>query len=240
MSTVIQTTAPISIDELKKYFVDNSITYSIDYSNSTLKGNKLLVYLGNLNLPCNLDVEFNDEFLELLKDYFNCKILVSIPVLEICAIEVLFFYRFGRPETEGKMFSNKVLEKFIEENKEIIERWAKILDSLTLYNMFAVNCSEFNEFVKEHPEDLSDDITGINFVNLLKYQEFYLFYSDINREWLTYYKAYFNEYMFKGKNLYHYWATDNNPLFLLTFAIVSNSITPDDLKKTYESEKEEV
>jgi hypothetical protein len=31
--------------------------------------------------------------------------------------------------------------------------------------------------------------------------------------------------MFKGKNLYSYWANINNPMFLLTFGIGSGDVT---------------
>jgi hypothetical protein len=33
--------------------------------------------------------------------------------------------------------------------------------------------------------------------------------------------------MFKGKNMYSFWANQNNPLFLLTFAIGSGEVTTD-------------
>ena len=45
---VIETTAPIKIEELKKYFADKETFYVIDYANSDLKGSKLLTYLSNL------------------------------------------------------------------------------------------------------------------------------------------------------------------------------------------------
>jgi hypothetical protein len=34
--------------------------------------------------------------------------------------------------------------------------------------------------------------------------------------------------MFKGKNLYSYWANENNPMFLLTFNIAEGTITGDE------------
>ena len=43
----IETIIPISMDNLKKYFVDKETFYSIDYENSELKGKKMLTYLSN-------------------------------------------------------------------------------------------------------------------------------------------------------------------------------------------------
>ena len=232
----IKVTAPIAIDELKKYFVDNNVHYEIDYKNSTLKGSKLLIYLSNLNIPCDIDTEFDDEFLELLKDYFNSKTLVQIRTLEIAALEMLFTNRFGLPQTEGKMLSNAQLTKFVEENKEIIDQWSKVLDSLTLYNMQTVDVPEFREFVESHPSDPTDDLTGINFVQLLKYEEFFVFYGKVNTEWLTNYTAYFNEYMFKGKNLFSYWGNINNPMHVLTATIASGKISKEEYIDYYKAD----
>ena len=232
----IKVTAPIAIDELKKYFVDNNVHYEIDYKNSTLKSSKLLIYLSNLNIPCDIDTEFDDEFLELLKDYFNSKTLVQIRTLEIAALEMLFTNRFGLPQTEGKMLSNAQLTKFVEENKEIIDQWSKVLDSLTLYNMQTVDVPEFREFVESHPSDPTDDLTGINFVQLLKYEEFFVFYGKVNTEWLTNYTAYFNEYMFKGKNLFSYWGNINNPMHVLTATIASGKISKEEYIEYYKAD----
>ena len=50
-TNVIKTIAPIAIEDLKKYFLDKSITYNIDYTNSKIKGTKLLTYISNLDIP---------------------------------------------------------------------------------------------------------------------------------------------------------------------------------------------
>ena len=73
--------------------------------------------------------------------------------------------------------------------------------------------------LKGFPEDGTEELTGINFLSLLKYEPFYIYYSKIKQSNLKFYTKYFNEYMFKGKNLYEYWATENNPLFLISFGI---------------------
>jgi hypothetical protein len=67
----------------------------------------------------------------------------------------------------------------------------------------------------------------VNFISLLKKPEFYSIYQKIDQSKLKFYKNYFNEYMFKGKNMYSFWANQNNPLFLLTFAIGSGEVTTD-------------
>jgi hypothetical protein len=110
-------------------------------------------------------------------------------------------------------------KNFITDNLEIIKQWESKLDSLTLYNMYIVNSPEMQEFAKGFPEDNTEELTGINFLSLLKHEPFFIYYGKIKESNLKFYTKYFNEYMFKGKNLYSYWATENNPLFLLTFGI---------------------
>ena len=64
---IIETKAPIAIDELKKYFTDKDVSYLIDYEKSDLKGKKLLTYLSNLDIPAdikNVDLELVKEIIK--------------------------------------------------------------------------------------------------------------------------------------------------------------------------------
>jgi len=209
---IVETTAPISLNHLKLYFSDKNTKYIIDYENSQLKDELLLTYLGNLELPCDLKIENKESLYNLLKHYLSFKQIVNIPYLEHIAIDILFQY---------KGLTENVDAEFINDNLEIINNWAKKLDSLTLYNMWIIESSEFKDFVKTHPENDTDTIEGVNFVSLLKHSHFYSYYDIINNDNLEYYSVYFNEYIFKGNNLYAYWANENNPLFLLTWSIAS-------------------
>jgi hypothetical protein len=210
---IIETTAPISIDNLKKYFADKTTFFIINYKDSALKNTKLLTYLSNLDIPC--DVNFKDcsekECFDMIKDYLNTQTIVNIPSLEKATIGIL-------QQTKGLV---PIVDKdFIEENKEILNKWISKLESLTLYNMYIVKDETFKEFVNSFPVDETKEMTGVNFVSLLKHQNFYSFYQNTNQSHLKFYPYYFNEYIFKGKNLFHYWANENNPLFLLTYGII--------------------
>lgn len=214
---VIKTTAPISIDDLKKYFADKTINYVIDYDNSSLKGQKLLTYLGNLDLPCDIELSFEQpEHFDLLKDYLETNFLVKISSLEKAAIECLF-------EKKGLSESSRFSD-FIKSNQETVNQWESRLESLTLFNLWILDSEELREWVESHPEDSSDVSKYINFVNLLKYTDFYQYYSKISESNLKNYKNIFNDYCFKGKNLYEFWANDQNPMFLLTWSIASGEM----------------
>ena len=149
------------IEDLKKHFEDKETSYLIDYEKSELKGEKLLTYLSNLDLPCDLKNITPD----LLKDYFHSTSLVNCRELEEMAIDVLLQYKvvdnFG-PE----------IQKFISENFEIVKKWTQKLDSLSLYNMYMVNEQSLKNMSKSFPHDDTDELEGINFISIVKIQRF--------------------------------------------------------------------
>jgi hypothetical protein len=218
---VIETTAPISIEELKQYFTDKECFFVIDYKNSKLKGKKLLTYLSNLEIPS--DINFigttEEEFGELFKEYLNLEMIGNIPTLEKITIDVLKEYK-GLTDT-------KIFEKLIQQNSDNWKSWVSKLDSLTLFNMYSIDNEEFKNFVESHTLDETNCLKGVNFVSLLKHETFYNLYEKIDKQDLKFYKKYFEDYMFKGKNLYSYWANENNPMFLLTFGIAGGLVTGD-------------
>jgi hypothetical protein len=210
---IINTVAPIPIDELKKYFVDPDTKFLINYKDSKLKDSKLLTYLSNLDIPADIDLNGseNQEFFDLLKAYFESPFLLNVDLLEESAIEVLL--------TRKNIIVKEEYSKFIDENTEIIDKWVNVLESLLLYNVSIINEPKIKETLSSFEIVPGQDLVGINFVNLIKHEHFYLFYDSVNNDHLKYYQGYFDDYMFKGKNLYSYWAHENNPLFLISFGI---------------------
>ena len=218
--TVIKTIAPIAIQDLKLYFTDKSTFYHIDYANSALKNAKLLVYLSNLDLPCDLIIDqVSAEFKELLVAYLHHPLVVNLPLLENAAIDMLL---------ESKGLGSFGYADFIAENADIIKHWTQVLDSLTLYNLYTINSPELKDFVTAHPINETSTAEGINFVSLLKNDKFYDFYAKVDSGNLQFYKNYFDLTMFKGANLYSYWANGANPMFLLTYGVAQGLVKPDE------------
>jgi len=201
---MIETTAPISIDYLKKYFEDKETRFLIDYKKSDIQGEKFLVYLSNLDVPC--DVKNYDD--ALVEEYLKTTMLVSIPSLENIVTQLLYALKDGQDVPF----------------KEHLLNWEKKIDSLTLYNMYMVKSNEFKEFVESFPKDDTKDLKGINFVSLLKNEATYGLFEKIKESNLTFFSKYFNDYMFKGNSLYSFWANKNNPMFLLTWGIAEGQI----------------
>jgi len=209
MSKVITTTAPIAIEYLKEYFADKETTYVIDYAESELKGEKLLVYLGNLDLPADIKFETSEDLEEMVLAYASSTFIVNIRSLEFAMLNLLLKNEIGFPLTD--------------ELQVLLDHWSVRIKSLLLYNLHTVNLEEFNTFVDAAPKDDTDSLVGVNFVSLLKYEELgqIIVDDDNNLDECINYTKYFNDYMFKGKNLFSYWANPNNILFLQTWSIGS-------------------
>ena len=211
----VKTPAPISIDNLKLYFEDKETFYEIDYASSTIKGDKLLVYISNLDIPCDIIVESDEDLEEILLHYLDSSFLVNLPSLESKVIDLLLQYKEIIPVKNESLLSSL---------KSQLTNWTEKLDSLPLYNMYVINDETIKSWVTEsHTTDSTDSLEGVNFVSLLKRPEFYNFFDKPMFE-PKYYSTYFNDYMFKGTNLYSFWAHTNNPMFLLTQAIASGQL----------------
>lgn len=228
---VIDTIAPIKIDDLKKYFEDKETFFMIDYSGSSIKTEKLLVYISNLDVPCDIKLSGKEEIVEVMSAYLDSSFLVNIPTLEKTAMSLLFQYK-GLEE---------VLDQdLLDQLKPQLANWTEKLDSLPLFNLYAIQDDELkNWVVNEHETDTTSDLKGINFVSLLKYEDFYYFYQKMETK-PKYFSVMFNEYMFKGRNLYSFWATENNPMFLLTHSIAGGTINTEQYIKCAKKAHEEI
>ena len=216
---IITTKAPIGIEDLKVYFQDKNTKYLIDYAASDLKGEKLLIYLGNLDLPCDIIYDNNESLYEMVEAYLKFNHIVNIESLEIRAIDMLL-----QRKNLKKQFTPEIVEKL----GDLLDQWTNKLESLLLYNMYILNDENIKESIQEYQHNDTDSTAGINFVSLLKHEEFYVFFESTDESNLAYYSKYFNDYMFKGQNLYSYWANENNPMFLLTWGIANGVVTKEE------------
>lgn len=220
--SVIDVIAPIDIEQLKLYFEDKTIQYRVNYSQSQLKEEKFLTYLSNLDLPCQVVFENIVDYDELLKAYLSFNMVVNIESLERGVIDLLL---------QRLNIYEKVDNDLLEQTENQLQHWTDRLMSLSLYNLYTIE--EFKSKIKENEEDDTVDLLGINFVSLLKYKDLYSIYT-IQDYPVKYYSKYFNDYMFKGKSLFSYWANKNNPLFLITQAIAEDTFDMQEYMKLRE------
>lgn len=207
------TSTPIPLDLLKRTFTED-FEFVIDYPKSKFKGKVLLTYLSNLGINCSLHLPDVDETLALVGDYLKTPTLVSIPELEEIVINILLF---RKGDINDLNIDVDVVAKFIDENIESIERWERRINALPL---FALSLHPgLKETMIGYPVDEDLTFSGINYVNLIKHRYFPLLVGDVPVEKYTYNATLFNEVVFGGKNLFHYFAIKENPLFLSLLAL---------------------
>ena len=218
---IISCTAPIQLDDLKKYFTDKSLNFHINYTNSVLQDKKLLVYLSNLGVPCDIILSDTFSFEErsnLLKQYMMLPLIIDVPLLNLAASLVIFKAKGYNIEDAypNPYFSEQEVNKFLIAYDDMIQKWIKFLDSCTIYAQKCIPELNSKEFLVGGIEIISDrEYVGYSIVKLFSLSFFFHNYYKKPLGSLAYFEIQFEDYMFQGKNLYHYFASKNNILLPL-------------------------
>ncbi len=213
---VKKVTAPLAIDEIKEYFVKKDISFLIDLKASQLKGNMLLTYISNLDLPSEIDLdgETSEQLHLLMKDYFLSKSIVTSKNLSYLAAQILLDSVGYDSETlfEAGPMSRLERKKFIDENSEILVRWNTFMVSTMLFTIMSYTAIEEKLNLKASQPEINDhDYVGFNVVNLFTVPGFMESYFSVPPQFPVYYfKPQFEEYIFKGKNLFFYYQKEGN------------------------------
>jgi len=214
---IIKTIAPIPLENLKQYFEDKNTFFVIDYDNSTLSKDKLLTYLSNLEIPCDLEISSDEKFIEIYSEYLKFDQMVDIPLLEHITINFLLERKGYRPNR---------FPEYLKMWDEDFKYWEERLDSLSLYAVWVCKIPQTQVYVQNFERDETDSTIGINFVSLLKHPRFFDYFCYLPPT-PKYFTKYFNDYMFKGNNLFYYWARQHNPIHTFMFGLVTGKLDPE-------------
>lgn len=202
-------TLPLSPTDMVEFFKAKDDHYIIDVKGSleNLNERALLLYLANLKIKCDVDLITE----ELLLQYMLLKEFCYINNLVKTHANVLYVVKYGEliyPEYTTQ-FNLKQIVKFVEINPEVLADQCMFLDSMPLYCLTRTKTEEDEEgeipevgFVEE---GLVDNL-GYNVFILCQHEDFLIrFLAEFPAiEDQTYYTRYFDEYIFHGKNLFHY------------------------------------
>lgn len=229
------TPVPLKIESIKEYFENKQLFFVIDYANSQVKGNMFLTYIANLDLPCEIQLDGTpaEEKLALLKNYMESRNLAHSDALRLACARTILAYRGA---STGGFYPNPVLSpeeeaRFIAENGELLRRWDQFLSSTLLYLLGSFPDLEKEVRVREQFTTHEDPaFIGSNVVHLFGIPSFTeRFFSAPSREPLLYFKPQFEEYMFRGKNLFHYFFVPENTLALAMNGMIAGAISPENL-----------
>jgi len=220
MSKIIDTVVPIPVDTLREVIGKDDIVLNVNLSESKVKPFQALVYLSNLELPVMIYGNEEDR-LDALDAYLRLPTLLKCRELETMLLETMMHLK-------GLVKINYLNEEWLEERREILTKWASLIDSTFIYGLSVFKDDEFQKVMETYPEDTTNDTIGINFVHLFTHPLFPQMFEVIDESLIKNYAHYFNDYMYKGANLFHYWALPDNEIYLMTLAVTNDEFVSDD------------
>lgn len=239
-------TVPLKVEELKNFIEKKDKFYLINYKNSELRDGIFLNYISNLDLPCEIVLKDSsyEEKANLLAAYLSSKNIVNIESLACNIANTLLEFR-GIDTSD--VFTDPALNKeetqrFIKENEEQIIRWEQFLESTVVFALYIMKELDKENDIKSQVPHIDDsNYVGLNVVSLMKVPIFMeLFFLTGTRRELSFFTRQFEEYMFKGANLFHYYHSENNPVYGLMLAkfegVVDNELLDDVLNEAYSIE----
>lgn len=230
-----KTIVPLEIDSIKEFFEKKDLFFIVNYGKSQVKGSMFLTYISNLDLPCEIDLSeaTTEEKFNLIKIYMETRNMNSSDVLKLTVAELMLTYKNF---DISNIFRNSVLnaeekKQFIDANLELFKKWDQFLCSTLIFLVKAF--PDLNEALQVEGKfrEINDpSFIGLNVVNLFAVPSFLEFYMTTPlQEELCYFKAQFEEYMFKGKNFFHYFSCEENTFMLLMSAILKGEVDPQQL-----------
>lgn len=226
-----ETTAPLKIEAIKEFFENKDLVYIVDYTGSQIKGNMFLTYLSNLDLnyEINLAHASTQEKFELIKIFMETRNLNSSDTLRLTVAELLLTYR-GQ-ETE-RVFPKSILTReekaaFIENHQGLFEKWDLFLNSLYIFMVKSIPALNEQLKVREAHQVVEDPgFIGLNVVQLFSIPGFLdMYLSHPPQQELKYFKPQFEDYIFNGKNLFHYFYCQENTTFVAFSSIFKNEMS---------------
>jgi len=221
---VNKVTLPLSPTDMVEFFKDKEQHYEIDVDATLTDLNEraMLLYLSNLGIKCS----FSKVTPTLMKEYMTMKDFVNAPMLQAIHANILYFLKYFNKAPDNiaykaalSFFDFDEMSKFILDNQSLLIEQCVFLDSFLLYA--ETRKKDHGIEYKNVDKELHDEL-GFSLLSLLTYEDFMIIYHKeipTPMEQQIYYTKYFDEYMFKGKNLFHY--AHKSPLFGL-ISLVKN------------------
>ena len=229
ISNSIFSTAPIDLEDIKKYFVDKTINFQLDYSKSELHTEKFLIYVSNLGIPADLILTKNLSFYQkfsLLEAYMNISSVVSLRTLNLAASSIVMRRKgYNLKDTyPNPYFTEEEADLFINDHIEMVDQWIKFLDSCTIYAQKCIPELDHEEFLTMGiPIINNKNYVGHSIIQLFSLDFFFHNYYTKPLGELAYFRPQFEDYMFQGKNLFSYFATKHNFLLPMLRTLGSSS-----------------
>lgn len=234
-ANIRRVTAPLGTADIREFFENKELYYIINHSQSKLKGAQFLTYTTNLNLPGDITFDEDlsyEEYSQIMKAYFNQNSITPLTGLHVMAAQLLLLAK-GIPDElmpYNLPFDESFTDRFIDENKEQIDKWLHFIDSAPVFAVHSI------QRLREHYTpfdnyDVIDDRTyvGANAAVLFTLPDFIFIYFTAKEFKLTFFNHQFNDYIFKGNHLSRWFDHKNNPIAFFMQAFALGEITAEEI-----------
>ena len=224
---------PLAIDQIKEFFENKSLFFLVDYSQSKIKGNMFLTYLSNLDLPFEIILKDapKQEVFDLIKTYMETRNQSTSDVLRLTVADILLTHKGVDTENwlQNRVLTKEDAKEFISQNLELIKKWDTFLSSTMVFLIKSFPALDEKLKVAEAFQHIKDpNYIGSNVVQLFSIPGFLeLFFAAKYDGQLFYFDAQFDELMFKGKNLFHYFSCEENVFYGFIAGAGAGTITPE-------------
>ncbi len=232
-------TVPLGVSQIKEYFDNKELFFLVDYAQSKIKGSMFLTYMSNLGLPGEIVLTgaSTEEKFDLLKVYLESRNISTSAVLKVTAAQVLLESRGISTAgiVDAPVLSPEECRAFAAAHSELIRKYVDFIAATPLFMLTSIpHLEERFRFKEKFP--VVDDAywIGSNVCQLYSVPSFVeLFLSKPAGVELRYYRAQFEELMFKGKNLLHYFYCPENTLFLVYLEMLSGKRSYAEVQKMF-------
>lgn len=225
-------TLPLSPERMVDFFKDKEQVYTINVKESleALQSARfMLMYIANLGLTCNLDMINN----EILREYMFLKEMPDIINLRYAHANTLYLAKYGEfcYLDEGLEWLKQEAIDFVKANAQLVVTQLAFLNSTQLYILCQMKDGIYREQLTSDSKMTDEAFVELGFTILKLYtvKDFLLqFLADCpEMHNQIYFKRYFEEYMFNGKNLFAYFSNDKNAYMGLVNLMTSSMIDND-------------
>lgn len=214
--TIINTTLPLTLDDMKSVITTPDAQVVVDYSQSRLTGRTALIYLANGNLAratIKVDGVDKDSVYELIDAYITLKSTLPNTNLIASVAQILLTVKQANlPVIDQQsidsfsLITRDQVSDYLsnQARADNVLKLVHVLDNIPTYVTFC------NEGLKpllgtsEGVPVINDiDYTGYPFVNLFELEAFVVaYYSAPRLTQLAYFSQQYDQYMYGGKNLF--------------------------------------
>lgn len=224
MEKQVTISIPLSEEELDEYFDEiEDCSFLIDFDKCQYTGKKMLNYIYNSGMFCELKLSsYDDKLEELMVEYICFDRQVSIPVLNDLWNIVLIRHLTGAQEGDKELLT--FVDSFIEKHMDIIEELVVLLNSVMTQMLQLLNKEDG---VIEGAEKRQLKKISLNFITLRLGTDFWSVMAEVHKCEKAYNYNVLSDFCYEGKRLSSIMMNEFNPFSVMSLMLAQGEESAD-------------